>query len=272
MERQGLDAFYDQTRLRSEAYADSKNLLARADIYRFAVPDIPFPSWALSHLSDNLGVVLDVGCGPGFYLRKLYEAGRSSQLFGVDLSDGMLREVQRGIASLCVADAQSLPFRDRSFDTVLCMHVLYHVPDIALAVAEFRRILKPEGYLLVATNGPRHQQRLREVLEEAVPDTTATSPPKVWPEHRFDLETGEEILGTQFHSVERFDLARELVVPEAEPVVRYLASTRSLDEERLPEGVTWDEVLQAFRGIVEGEIEEKGAFRNPIHAGVFVCK
>ncbi|MBW3589175.1 MAG: class I SAM-dependent methyltransferase [Actinobacteria bacterium] len=272
MERQELDSFYDQTRLRSEAYADSKNLVARADIYRFAVPDIAFPSWALSHLSNNLGVSLDVGCGPGFYLRKIYEAGSSNQLFGVDLSDGMLREVQSRIASLCVADAQSLPFGDKSFDTVLCMHVLYHVPDIALAVAEFRRVLKPDGYLLVATNGPRHQQRLREVLNEAVPDTTATSPAKVWPEHRFDLDKGQGILGTHFHSVERFDLARELIVPEAEPVVRYLASTRSLGEERLPEGVTWDEVQQTFRGIVEREIEEKGAFRTPIHAGVFVCK
>lgn len=272
MERQELDAFYNQTRLRSEAYPDSKNLVARADIYRFAVPDIPFPSWALSHLSNNLGVVLDVGCGPGFYLRKLYEAGSSSRLFGVDLSDGMLREVQSGISSLCVADAQSLPFGDNSFDTVLCMHVLYHVPNIALAVAEFRRILKPDGYLLVATNGARHQQRLREVLDEAIHDMTATSPPKKWPEHRFDLEKGEEILGTHFDSVERFDLARELVVPEAEPVVRYLASTRSLDEERLPQGVTWDEVQQTFREIVEREIEEKRAFLSPIHAGVFVCK
>lgn len=63
MEQRGLDTFYDQKRLKSEAYVDSTNLVARADIYRFAVPDIPLRDWALSHIPQNLGVVLDVGCG-----------------------------------------------------------------------------------------------------------------------------------------------------------------------------------------------------------------
>lgn len=273
MERGGLDAFFDQAKLKSEAYADSTKVTARADIYRFSVPDIPFQDWALSHLPHDLGAVLDVGCGPGLYLRNLAEARRAGLILGVDLSDGMLREVQGGFASLCVADAQYLPFRSEAFDTALCMHVLYHVADISVAVAELRRVVKHGGFVLVATNGANHQRRLRELFDDVLSELAGGPAPAVLASvRRFRLEEAGEMLGTHFDSVERFDLPRELVVPDAEPVVRYLESIRSFHEARLSEAVAWEEVVKAFRGRVKGEIGEKGSFRSPIHAGVFVCR
>lgn len=273
MNPKGLDAFFDQDRLKSEAYADSRNLMARANIYSFAVPDIPFRGWALSHLPHDLGRLLDVGCGPGLYLRDIYDAGRPTRLVGVDLSAGMLKEAHSADASLAVADAQRLPFRTEIFDTALCMHVLHHVPHIPSAVAELRRVVRRGGSVLVSTNGSQHQRRLRELFDEVLVDLTGTPVPAVLStERRFRLEEGGEILGTHFDSVERFDLPRELVVPDVEPVVRYLRSIRSLHEARLPDAVTWEQVVVAFEERVESEIGEKGAFRSPVHAGVFVCR
>jgi SAM-dependent methyltransferase len=87
--------------------------------------------------------VIDVGCGTSPYepLLRPY-AGR---YVGVDLVplDGV--DV--------VAPAESLPFPDATFDCLICSQVLYAVEDPAVAVREFRRVLRPGGIALVSTHG-----------------------------------------------------------------------------------------------------------------------
>ena len=81
-----------------------------------------------------------------------------------------------------VADAQSLPFADATFDGAIANHMLYHVPDRAKALGELRRILKPNGILFAATNGERHLTEIGELLRQADADdawwrdTTTGSP------------------------------------------------------------------------------------------------
>ena len=55
------------------------------------------------------------------------------------------------------------PFDDGAFDVVIANHMLYHVPAPQRAVAEFARVLRPDGLLMAATNGPRHLRQLWEV-------------------------------------------------------------------------------------------------------------
>ena len=78
-------------------------------------------------------VVGDVGCGDGRYIDALRAAG--ARVVGVDLSVGMLAGVSSPPA-LVAADSQALPLTDASLDAVMMMHMLYHVPDPAMAVAE----------------------------------------------------------------------------------------------------------------------------------------
>lgn len=101
--------------------------------------------------------VLDVGCGTGINLLEMARVlGPCRLLVGVDLSPGMvevarLKAAATGIPALfMVADGESLPFPDQTFDFVVCNSVLHWLEDRARAVAEFARVLRPGGQLLLS--------------------------------------------------------------------------------------------------------------------------
>jgi SAM-dependent methyltransferase len=100
--------------------------------------------------------VLDVGCGTGFFLLNLWQAGFVGEAHACDISPGMVAvcaESARAIgcdASLRVADAEHLPYEDETFDLVTAHAVLHHLPDLRGAFAEVLRVLRPGGALLVA--------------------------------------------------------------------------------------------------------------------------
>ena len=99
--------------------------------------------------------VLDVGCGPGFYVTELLEVvGRDGLIVGVDVSADMLavaakRAGRHDNVEFHEADATSLPVADASFDRALAVQVLEYVPDVSAALAELRRALRPGGRVLV---------------------------------------------------------------------------------------------------------------------------
>ena len=95
--------------------------------------------------------ILDVGCGPGFYVDELLErVGPAGSVVGIDRSPQMLelaarRTEEHANVELHEADATSLPVADGSFDAVVSVQVLEYVPDIARALAEVGRALRPGG-------------------------------------------------------------------------------------------------------------------------------
>jgi ubiquinone/menaquinone biosynthesis C-methylase UbiE len=112
------------------------------------------------------GEVLEVGVGTGRNL-PFYPTG--VRLTGVDLSPAMLavagdraRAVGREVA-LREADAQSLPFADASFDTVVCTLSLCAIPDDRAAIGEMRRVLRPGGRLLLLDHVDSSRRAVRAV-------------------------------------------------------------------------------------------------------------
>jgi len=91
--------------------------------------------------------VLDVGCGIGFYTRRLQEAG--AEAWGVDVDPDKVAKAREAVPNCQVAPAESLPFPDGFFDAVLSHEVLEHVDDDRQAVAEAVRVLKPGGRLVI---------------------------------------------------------------------------------------------------------------------------
>lgn len=99
--------------------------------------------------------VLDVGCGPGFYAAEIRDqVGATGSILGIDASEAMLAIA----AHRCEAHdnvrfekalATALPVEDTSFDAVLSVQVLEYVEDVATALAEIYRALRPGGRVVI---------------------------------------------------------------------------------------------------------------------------
>jgi len=91
--------------------------------------------------------ILDIACATGMSFRFLSKYG---DIRGIDISEETIRLCKtRGIDRIVRCDAMKLPFRDGSFDTVLCLELLEHVPDPHRCLDEIARTLRPGGALLV---------------------------------------------------------------------------------------------------------------------------
>ncbi len=118
--------------------------------------------------------VLDVGTGPGIVANLL--SGLGHNVTGIDASAGMLKKAQLNSDALhnqmhpILGDGESLPFRDGSFDAVVNRYVLWTLPQPEKALAEWQRVLKPGGRLVIVDgtwfdkDGKRLSKRLWQKL------------------------------------------------------------------------------------------------------------
>jgi len=102
--------------------------------------------------------VLDLGCGAGEFSAELLQAG--CMPVGVDVAREALRRAQERLPGADLrlwADGEPLPLDDASVDAVWAGEVIEHVVDVAPWLSEVRRVLRPQGTLLVTTphHGPR---------------------------------------------------------------------------------------------------------------------
>lgn len=95
--------------------------------------------------------VLDVACGPGLVTQCALDlVGPTGSVIGLDPSIGMLREAQKSpCRNLVRGVGEHLPFPDHRFDFLSMGYALRHVPDLKRAFAEYHRVLKPGGVVLL---------------------------------------------------------------------------------------------------------------------------
>lgn len=111
-----------------------------------AVPDAALP----------YGRALELGSGTGFFLLNLMQSGIAEKGSVTDLSPGMVKVALRNAENLGldvdgrVADAETIPYEDDTFDLVVGHAVLHHIPDVEKSLREVLRVLKPGGRFVFA--------------------------------------------------------------------------------------------------------------------------
>lgn len=95
--------------------------------------------------------VLDVATGTGLVARSALQiAGDPTAVIGLDPSSGMLQECRRQLpVRLVQGRGEALPFRSGHFDLLSMGYALRHVPDLRLAFAEYHRVLRSGGSVLI---------------------------------------------------------------------------------------------------------------------------
>lgn len=252
-----MDPISDQEYLKKDQYRYGDHLNARVQLHRrFSVNPTNYFEWMYDLLDLKTGMpVMEVGCGTGEIWRTNQpRLPADMQATLLDLSTGMAasaRAVLNGDIrfDFAAADVQRLPFSTGQFERVLANYMLYHVPDISLAVRELRRVLAPGGRLCAATNSTGHMRELGDLMNRfglrrsELHDFAA----------RYGLENAPAILGESFEHVEVIPFIDSLFVTETRALVDYIHSMTGIWN--FPPGA--EEEITAW---VNAEIQTNGGF------------
>ena len=226
-----MEPMTDPDALRAQ-YATEGNLETRRSVWRPTADGFDPVEVTLAEVraalpaGRSLPDVLEVGAGPGVFAERLRAELPQVALLATDQSGRFVELTrERGVPAQLM-DVQHLLMVDASYDVVVAMWMLYHVPDLDRGLAEIRRVLRPGGTFVAVTNGDEHLAELRRAAGGG-PVITA-----------FSSENGEDALRQHFGDVRRQDLETRAVFPDHTAAMAYLSSSER--------DVAWD--LPAFDG------------------------
>lgn len=252
----------------ADQYRTDENLRRRQGLLQFAVPPAhPQPELVSTFTWGPKATVVDVGCGNGIWAQRALEVTPEASVLGVDASQGMARIFNERVGAMAVAgDITQLPLRDECAGAVLALWMLYHVPDKTAALAEVARVLRPEGFLVAATNsssdgflGELYTDALERVLGRRV---------STWgPVLDFTVENGAEILSSQFAVVDSWVTETWFEVDRADPFIAMAESMREVISMVNP-GLVFEEFLSTLEDVA-GAMLRDGPIRFSRRSGFF---
>ena len=258
----------DRDALASEAYADDRYLAARQALYHWQSPRYDLQGLVIRELAQITGIVIDVGCGNGKFLKRLTSDRPDLQLVGMDIAPGILAGIP---TPTVLGDAHQLPFADEVASAVLVAHMLYHVNDVACVLEEVRRVLKPGGIAIASTNSDSDKLELDDLWSLAGGDSLGVErgPRRISVSSKFSLEDAPEVLGRHFDILHTINLPGVIRVKDPEPVIAHLASYRAWSDAY---GVPFDETLAHARRRLELILSEQGHFDINCLGGFIICQ
>ncbi len=263
-----MNWIFDQKYLKSQQYRSANNLEARMNLHRrFGLNEQPWADWLMEQIPVASGCrVVDIGCGPGTLWRENAARLPQGEFVLADLSAGMVKTSSDALSAdvryrFLQADAQHLPLPTAYFDVAVANHMLYHVPDIHLALEELKRVLKPEGWLCAATNGKNHMRDLDLLIQKHLPSFASVPRSPA----RFGLEMGVDMVAEHFADVRMIVHDSDLWVTETQPLLEYILSMWGT----LSDDDTW---LKELADEVETCIQQDGGFRISRAGGLILAR
>ncbi len=100
--------------------------------------------------------VIEVGCGPGYFLRCVERWFPKSEIYGLDIDESVIEFASKSVkkTKLISHDGQILPFPDNTFNVVCALQVVEHLEKPESFFTEANRVLKDKGILIIATPNP----------------------------------------------------------------------------------------------------------------------
>jgi ubiquinone/menaquinone biosynthesis C-methylase UbiE len=125
--------------------------------------------------------IIDVGGGLGRLVPCYIHLYKEAVL--IDPSSVQLARTEKEIGerypnlSFLQGTAEHLPYADGTIDTIVCVRVSHHIPDIAVAFAEYHRVLKSEGYLIMEIANKLHvKSRIKAMLKGKTKELHSAAP------------------------------------------------------------------------------------------------
>jgi len=237
---------------------------------------IDYARGRFEHVAGRSGwpypTALEIGCGTGFFLLNLTQAGVLTWGSVTDISPGMVATAVANAEALGltvsgqVADAESLPYPDDSFDLVVGHAVLHHIPDVELAFREALRVLKPGGRFVFAGE-PTHRGEVIPRLLSRLTWELATRVSRLpllanrWARSREDLTASSRAAALEsvvdLHTFDPDDLARTAAragavdvrtVTEEFTAAWFGWPVRTFEAAVNPDRLGWGWAMFAYRG------------------------
>ena len=228
--------------------------------------------------------IVDIGTSDGSFPVGLSIVGSHiGRIIGIDPYDNQFNEflpsylVENGSESiypveniqLLKGDATSTPLPDNIADVVTAMNVLYHVENREGAYNEAKRLLKPDGRMVISTSGENNKSTHR-LVERRVAKLLRIKPPELM-NQGYTTEIASLELPQIFKRVFRKELYESKRIKPDDEVRKglYLMSLMSLHEHYQPQ-VAYDSLLVVTRWVLKDIIESERGFVDHFHRSVFV--
>jgi len=222
----------------------------------------------LARFSGGSQRVLDVGCGTGFLALRFAELGH--HVTGIDLSPLMIdrarsKAEREGFKiDYRVGDASAIDCDGESYDIVVARHVVWNLPNPERGVAEWLRVLRPRGRLIVIegkwaeneamTRKRRHKRRFTETCKDAIVEISLRSgiqPKRLRKTQRLYRRVVRELPFSGGPSTDRLvDLLERL-------------SVLDIEVESLMNPKLWEEPLEFPRYLISGTRPVRAVGLNP---------
>jgi ubiquinone/menaquinone biosynthesis C-methylase UbiE len=236
------------------------------------------------HLAGALALrgteeLLDLGCGNGALLEHLRPHLAGGHIVGLDISPAMLEAARtrlHGVATPCefhLGDAQDLNlFPDDSFDRVTAVYMAHYVEDLQSMFAQVRRVLRPGGRFVLATDDPHTMVEMWDVHFAALADMDAPDHLfRATPKARISLDNGPGQLARHFATVEVKRWQDQLQFAHPDPFLAFYRGHNYCCAASRPGGAAVVDLEDRVAAKVAAAIEENDYFALTKFTGALVC-
>jgi ubiquinone/menaquinone biosynthesis C-methylase UbiE len=124
-------------------------------------------NWSLELMDIHQGDrILELGCGAGYAIKLILEKNLAEEIVGLDISPTIIRSARmrnkkamiEEKVKLVQANLNTLPFHDKSFNTVFSIQTIYFWTDVASTLSEIFRVLKPEGIVILTFSDGKEKE------------------------------------------------------------------------------------------------------------------